>query len=80
LLPVVQIVARAVKTAFNADGVQIVQYNEAAAGQTVFHLHVHVIPRLDGVAPKKHSGQMEDQQVLAAHAEKVRAAISAMSR
>jgi histidine triad (HIT) family protein len=76
LMPVVQKVANAVKTAFAADGVTIMQFNEAAAGQTVFHLHFHVIPRHDGVSLKPHSGQMEKPEILAAHAEKIRKALA----
>ena len=45
LMPVVQKVAVAVKAAFEADGVTVVQFNEPAAGQSVYHLHFHVIPR-----------------------------------
>ena len=45
MAPLVQRVARAVKTAYSADGVTVVQFNEPASGQTVFHLHFHVIPR-----------------------------------
>ena len=45
LLPVAKKVAKALKKTFNCDGVNIVQNNEPAAGQTVFHLHVHAIPR-----------------------------------
>lgn len=48
---VVQKIAQAVKTAFNADGVTVMQFNEPASGQTVYHLHFHVIPRFEGVAP-----------------------------
>ena len=70
-----QKLARAVKTAFDADGVTVIQFNEPAAGQTVFHLHFHVIPRFDGVALRPHTGQMEDQNVLAANAEKIRQAL-----
>lgn len=77
LLPVVQQVARAVKQAFFADGVSVFQYNEAAGGQSVFHLHIHVVPRHDGVPLERHSGAMEDQAVLAANAEKVRDALEA---
>ena len=77
LLPAVQRIARAVKTAFAADGVSVFQYNEAAGGQSVFHLHIHVVPRHEGIPLKPHSGKMEDGQVLAANAEKVRAALSA---
>ncbi len=75
LLPTVQRVARAVKAAFAADGVSIFQYNEPAGGQSVFHLHIHVVPRFEGVALKPHSGKMEDQAVLAANAEKLRKAL-----
>ena len=75
LLPVVQKVAHAVRHAFAADGVSIFQYNEAAGGQSVFHLHIHVVPRHDGVPLARHSEAMEDQAVLAANAEKVRAAL-----
>ena len=71
----VQTIARALKDAFEADGVMVVQYNEAASGQTVFHLHVHVIPRFAGVPLKPHSGTMEDPQVLATNAEKLRRAL-----
>lgn len=48
LLPIAKKVAKALKKTFNCDGVNIVQNNEPAAGQTVFHLHVHAIPRYTG--------------------------------
>ena len=67
--------ARAVKQAFEADGVTIQQYNESAGGQVVFHLHVHVIPRFEGERLKPHSSTMEDNGVLAMHADKIRAAL-----
>lgn len=70
-----QKLARAVMKAFSADGVTVQQFNEAAGGQVVFHLHVHIIPRFDGVSLKPHTGQMEDQAVLAANAETIRAAL-----
>ncbi len=73
---VVQKIARAVKVAFNADGVTINQFNEAPAGQSVFHLHFHVIPRHEGVALKPHSGKMEEAAVLAASADKIRKALA----
>ncbi|MBB3389392.1 HIT family protein [Sinorhizobium sp. B11] len=75
-ITVVQKVANAVKEAFDADGVFIAQFNEPAAGQTVFHLHFHVIPRHEGVALKPHSGKMEDGAVLAANAEKIKAELA----
>ena len=74
LIPVVQKLAVAAKKAFAADGVLVAQFNEPAAGQTVFHLHFHVIPRYDDGAPlKPHSGAMENIDVLKANAEKIRA-------
>ncbi|PJI44041.1 MAG: HIT family protein [Rhizobium sp.] len=75
LIPVVQKLAVAAKEAFDADGVFVAQFNEAAAGQTVYHLHFHVIPRHEGVPLKPHSGKMEDIEVLKANAEKIKAAL-----
>ena len=75
-ITVVQKVANAVQDVFDADGVFVAQFNELAAGQTVFHRHFHVIPRHEGVALKPHSGKMEDGAVLAANAEKIRAALA----
>jgi histidine triad (HIT) family protein len=72
----VQKLARAAVKAFGADGVTIQQFNEPAGGQIVFHTHVHVIPRFDGVALKPHTGQMADQAVLAEQAEKIKAALA----
>lgn len=71
-----QKLARAVVKAFSADGVTVQQFNEPAGGQVVFHLHVHIIPRFDGVSLKPHTGQMEDQAVLATNAEKIRVALA----
>lgn len=75
LMAVVQKVARAAKAAFAADGVTIMQFNEHASGQTVFHLHFHIIPRLDGVAIRPHSGGMEKPEILAAQAARIVAAL-----
>jgi histidine triad (HIT) family protein len=75
LFATVQKLARAVKTGMEADGIVVTQFNGAAAGQTVFHLHVHIIPRWDGVALRRHSGTMEDADVLKAHAAKIVAAL-----
>lgn len=76
LVKVVQTVAKASKRAFGADGITIQQFNESAGGQVVFHLHVHVIPRFEGVPLRPHTGQMEKPDVLAANAEKLRAALA----
>ena len=72
LMATVQKVERAAKAAFKADGLQIRQYNEPAAGQTVFHLHFHIMPMNEGQALRGHSGKMADHGVLAKHAEMIR--------
>jgi histidine triad (HIT) family protein len=72
LMAVVQKLAPKIKEAVGADGVLIQQFNGAAAGQTVFHLHIHIVPRNEGEALKPHAGKMEDQAKLAATAEKIR--------
>lgn len=77
LAPLVQKIMRAVKEAFAADGVTLVQFNEPASGQTVFHLHFHVIPRIEGTPLKPHTGPMEESDVLATNAEKVRKVLAA---
>jgi histidine triad (HIT) family protein len=71
-----QKLARAVVKAFNADGVTVQQFNESAGGQVVFHLHVHVLPRFDGVPLKPPTTEMEKPEVLEANAEKIRAALA----
>jgi histidine triad (HIT) family protein len=78
-MAIVQKIARAAKAAFSADGVTIMQFNEPAGGQTVFHLHFHVIPRFDGAPLKRHSDEMEKPEILAANAEKVRKALAETS-
>jgi histidine triad (HIT) family protein len=78
LIPVVQKLARAARAAFGADGVTIQQFNEPAGGQTVFHLHFHVIPRFDGEPLHPHSGTMEQPEILAENAERVRAALASL--
>jgi histidine triad (HIT) family protein len=75
LMPAVQKIARAAKRAFHAQGVQIIQFNEPAAGQTVFHLHFHVIPVYEGVDLKVHARNHEDGGQLAHNAELIREAL-----
>ncbi|MGE3147312.1 MAG: HIT family protein [Pseudorhodoplanes sp.] len=76
LIAATQKLAIAAKKAFAADGVTIMQFNEAPAGQSVFHLHFHVIPRHEGVALRGHgSAGMEKPEVLSANAARVRAAL-----
>ena len=72
LMATVQKVARAAKAAFNADGLQVRQYNEPAAGQTVFHLHFHILPLNEGQSIRPHTGKMADQALLAKHSEMIR--------
>lgn len=70
-----QKVARAALKAFGAQGITLQQFNEAAGGQEVFHLHYHVLPRHDGVRLRP-PGTMADKDVLKAHADKIRAALA----
>jgi histidine triad (HIT) family protein len=76
LIPVVQKIAKAAVSAFEADGAVIMQFNEAPAGQTVFHLHFHVVPRYEGIPMRPHEGGMADGALLAANAAKLRAALA----
>ncbi len=71
----VQMLARAVMKATGADGMRIIQLNEEAATQTVFHLHIHIIPAYTGVPMKRHaSGEEADHARLAELAKKIAAA------
>ena len=73
----VQRVARAVRAALKPDGLVITQFNGTPAGQTVFHLHFHIIPRWDGVALGRHAeGGMADPAELKILAEQIAAQIS----
>jgi histidine triad (HIT) family protein len=71
----VQKVAQAVTIALKPDGVVITQFNGAPAGQTVFHLHFHIIPRYEGEALGRHGEGMADAEELKALAEKIAAAL-----
>ena len=73
LMPLVQKVARAVKEATNADGIRLAQFNEAPAGQTVFHLHFHLIPAYEGIPLGTHAGGKADDAELAALAQDIAA-------
>ncbi len=73
----VQRVARAVRAALKPDGLVVTQFNGAPAGQTVFHLHFHIIPRWEGAALGRHgAGGMADPAELKALAEQIAAQIS----
>ena len=75
LMATAQKMARAAQKAFSADGILLKQYNGEAAGQTVFHLHLHVIPRHAGVDLRPHGGKMAEHALLAKHAEMIKAAL-----
>ncbi len=70
-----QKIARAQMTAFAADGITIQQFNETAGGQVVFHTHVHVMPRHEGVRLGPPASKMADAAKLAEGAAKIRAAL-----
>ncbi len=61
--------------AFECDGLTVQQYNESAGGQMVFHLHVHVVPRSDGVKMRQSTWDMESKKVLEENAEKLQLAL-----
>jgi histidine triad (HIT) family protein len=69
-------VATAIRKALNPDGIQIAQYNGAPAGQTIFHLHMHILPRWSGdpagFVPHGQAGQA-DAATLNALADEIRA-------
>ena len=76
VMATVQMMARTVIKAFGADGTTIQQFSEPAGGQVVFHTHVHIIPRFEGISLRPHTGEMADNDVLSANAEKIRAALA----
>ena len=64
-----QKVARAVRAALKPDAIAVMQFNGSASGQTVYHLHFHIIPRQEGVPLGRHAGGgMADPKVLAEQA------------
>jgi len=76
VVKVAQKIARAGMKAFDADGITMAQFSEPAGGQVVFHLHVHIMPRKDGVDLKPPARFKEDPAVLAEHARRLAAAIA----
>jgi histidine triad (HIT) family protein len=75
VIQVTQKIAQKTVEVFSADGVTLQQFNEAAGGQVVFHLHFHIIPRKHGVAMKPPATVKEDTAVLAEQAVKLAAAL-----
>ncbi len=74
-IPQVQRVAKAAQKALSPDGIRVVQFNEAPAGQSVFHLHFHVIPVYEGVEIGRHGQGKADDTELAAQAKAIAAAL-----
>jgi histidine triad (HIT) family protein len=72
----VQRVARATRRALQPDGLTVMQFNGAASGQTIFHLHFHIIPRWEGIALGRHAAEMADASELAAMAARIAAEIT----
>src|ERR1700760_2107619 len=75
MMATVQRVARAVDKALAPDGILLKQYNRAPAGQSIFHVHFHIVPRWEGVALAPHGKAMVKPDVLEPIAAKIRATI-----
>jgi histidine triad (HIT) family protein len=71
----VQTTARAVEKGLKPDGVTVMQFNGEAGGQTVYHLHFHVIPRSAGDSLGRHGAGMADTEELKLQAAKIAAAL-----
>lgn len=78
VLRTTKLLAAAVQAAFKADGIMLNQFNGPAAGQTVFHFHMHIVPRYDGVPLRRHTGDMENMEVLKEQAARIQAALATL--
>jgi histidine triad (HIT) family protein len=76
VMKIAQKIARAGMKVFEADGITVQQFSEPAGGQVVFHLHVHVMPRTNGIVLKPPASFKEDPAVLAEQANRFAAAIA----
>jgi histidine triad (HIT) family protein len=75
MMATTQKVTKAVKKGLNVPGVMLAQLNGAPAGQSVFHVHFHVIPRRGGVDMQLHARDMVDPKGLEPIAAKIRNAL-----
>ncbi|GAA0556995.1 HIT family protein [Rhizomicrobium electricum] len=75
LIQTAQKIAAAVKKATGAPGIMLVQLNGRPAGQSVFHIHMHIIPRHAGIDLEFHERNMVPAAELEPLAEKIRAAL-----
>lgn len=75
LMAKVQKLAPLIVEGIGAEGFMLQQFNGAPAGQTVFHLHIHIIPRWEGQSLRPHGTDMEDNEVLAGNARMIRAVV-----
>jgi histidine triad (HIT) family protein len=76
LIVATQKIATAVRQAFTPAGMRIIQFNFPAAGQTVFHIHFHIVPIYAGQSLREHARQMADRAILEEQAARIRAALS----
>jgi histidine triad (HIT) family protein len=72
MMATTQMVAKAVDKALSPDGILLKQYNRAAAGQSVFHVHFHIVPRWEGVPMAPHGKVMVEAAKLEPIATKIR--------
>ena len=72
MMATTQKVAKAVDKALNPGGILLKQYNRAPAGQSVFHVHFHIVPRQEGVALAPHGKVMVEADILEPIAAKIR--------
>jgi histidine triad (HIT) family protein len=75
MMATTQKVAKAVKKGLAPDGIVLTQFNGAAAGQSVFHVHFHIVPRSDGAPLAPHARGMVDAATLEPIAAKIRSAL-----
>lgn len=76
LIVAVQHVARGIQSAFEPDGIRLMQLNGTAAGQSVFHIHMHIVPVYAGAGMRGHGRDMAPTETLEKHAAMIREALA----